>query len=363
MSARGRNVLQGCRVPVTMRGPCGRSYLRSDRPYPLGAVRYLITGGAGFIGSHLAEALLARGDDVVALDNMATGNPRNLEALDGQAAFRLVEGSILDGDVVDALVADCDTVLHLAAAAGVKLVVADPVRALRTNIDGTEIVLEAVRRHGKKVFFSSSSEIYGKQAGTMHEEADRVLGPTTIARWAFSTSKAVDEILALGFAREEVPTIIARFFNTVGPRQNGAYGYVVPTFVAQALLGTDITIYGDGNQTRCFCDVEDTVRAVLGLVDGEGFTGNIYNIGSSDEISINDLAQRVLEETGSSSTIRHIAYENAYGDGYEDMPRRVPDTSKIRDAIGWAPRHELGAIIKRTIDHAIEVGPEKLLGD
>jgi UDP-glucose 4-epimerase len=196
----------------------------------------------------------------------------------------------------------------------------------------------------------------------MHEAADRVLGPTTIARWAFSTSKAVDEILALGFAREGVPTIVARFFNTVGPRQNGAYGYVVPTFVAQALLGKDITIYGDGNQTRCFCDVEDTVRAVLGLIDREGFTGEVYNIGSSDEISINDLAARVLEETGSSSTVRHVPYEKAYGDGYEDMLRRVPDTSKIRQAIGWTPRLELGAIIKRTIDHAIEVGPQKLLG-
>lgn len=331
-------------------------------PYAGPAMRYLITGGAGFIGSHLSEALLERGDDVVALDNLATGAATNVESLDGRAGFRLVMGSVMDESLVGDLVEGCDVVLHLAAAAGVKLVVAEPMHTLRTNIRGTEVVLDAAHTRGKKVLVTSSSEVYGKNTGKMHELADRVIGSPSIARWAFSESKAVDEFLTFAYAREKgLHATVVRFFNTVGPRQNGSYGYVVPSLVAQALLGRDLTVYGDGNQTRCFCDVEDSVRAVIGLLDEPAAVGEVFNVGSEEEISIRALAQKVLEITGSSSKISHIPYEKAYGDGYEDIPRRVPDTTKIRDLLGWAPRHDLDAIIKRQVAFAQEVGPEALL--
>jgi UDP-glucose 4-epimerase len=322
-----------------------------------------VTGGAGFIGSHLCEALIARGDGVVALDNLATGDSRNLVHLEGSEGFRLVLGSILDELLVDELVAEADVVVHLAAAVGVRLIVEQPLRSLRTNIRGTEIVLDAVHRYRKMAFVASTSEVYGKNSGRMHEGADRVLGPSSIARWSYSASKAIDEHLAMAFWRErQIPTIIGRFFNTVGPRQTGAYGMVVPRLVAQALLGRPLTIYGDGNQTRCFCDVEDVVRAVIGLLDSPTAVGHVYNIGSEEEVSIRELAGRILEATGSSSPIEFIPYERVYGDQYEDMLRRVPDTSKIRRAIGWTPVHDLDAIIKRTIDYAHEVGPGFMLG-
>lgn len=326
-------------------------------------MRYLVTGGAGFIGSHLSESLVARGDTVVALDNLATGDSRNLERLEGREGFRLVLGSILDELLVDELVAECDVVVHLAAAVGVKLIVEQPLRSLRTNIRGTEIVLDAVHRYRRTAFIASTSEVYGKNSGTMHESADRVLGPSSIARWSYSASKAIDEHLAMAFWRERhIPTIVARFFNTVGPRQTGAYGMVVPRLVAQALLGQELTIYGDGNQTRCFCDVEDVVQAVIGLLDEPAAIGEIFNVGSEEEVSIRGLADRILEATGSSSKVTLIPYMDVYGDQYEDMLRRSPDTSKIRGAIGWTPRHDLDAIIKRTIEYAHEVGPETLLG-
>ncbi len=325
-------------------------------------MRYLITGGAGFIGSHLSEALIARGDAVVVIDNLATGANRNLANLEGQRNFRVVLGSILDELLVDELVDETDVVVHLAAAVGVKLIVEQPLRSLRTNIRGTEIVLDAVHRYRRTAFIASTSEVYGKNSGQMHEQADRVLGPSTIARWSYSASKAVDEHLAMAFWREkQIPTIVARFFNTVGPRQTGAYGMVLPRLVSQALLGRDLTIYGDGNQTRCFCDVEDAVRAIVGLLDDRAAVGEVFNVGSEEEVSIGEVGERILGATGSSSSLRFIPYDEVYGDQYEDMLRRVPDTSKIRRTIGWRPQHNLDAIIKRTIDYAHEVGPETLL--
>jgi UDP-glucose 4-epimerase len=326
-------------------------------------MRYLVTGGSGFIGSHLCEALINRGDAVVALDNLATSNARNLEGVQGHRNFRLVLGSILDALLIDELAEGCDVIVHLAAAVGVKLIVEQPLRSLRTNIMGTEHVLEAAHRYRKKVLIASTSEVYGKNSGRMHELADRVLGPSTIARWSYSASKAIDEHLAMAYWREKrIPTVVARFFNTVGPRQTGAYGMVVPRLVAQSLLGRDVTIYGDGNQTRCFCDVEDVVRAILGLLEEAAAVGDVFNVGSEEEVSIRDLAQRIIDTTGSSSTIKYISYDDVYGDQYEDMLRRSPDTTKIRTALGWAPQHDLDSIIKRTISYAHEVGPESLLG-
>jgi UDP-glucose 4-epimerase len=328
-------------------------------------VRYLITGGAGFIGSHLCESLLERGDAVVALDNLATSTGSNVEHLVGHRNFRLVLGSILDELLVDELVADCDVVFHLAAAVGVRLIVEQPLRSLRTNIRGTEIVLDATHRYRKKAFIASTSEVYGKNTGKMHELADRVLGPSSIARWSYSASKAIDEHLAMAFWRErQIPTVIGRFFNTVGPRQTGAYGMVVPRLVSQALLGEDLEIHGDGSQTRCFCDVEDVVRALTGLVDSKAAVGEVFNIGSEEEVSIKELAERIIDITGSTSGMRFVPYEEVYGDQYpaEEMMRRSPDTTKIRKTIGWTPQHDLNSIIKRTAHYAQDVGPEFVLG-
>jgi UDP-glucose 4-epimerase len=325
-------------------------------------VRYLITGGAGFIGSYLAESLVARGDSVVALDNMATGNQRNLEHLQGNPDFKLVLGSILDDLLIDEVVEDCDFVVHLGAAVGVRLIVEQPLRSLRTNIRGTEVVLDAVHRYRKKVFVASTSEVYGKTSGKMHELADRVLGPASIARWSYSASKAVDEHLALAYWHErQIPCVIARFFNTVGPRQTGAYGMVIPRLVAQAMLGNELTIFGDGTQTRCFCDVTDVVRAVILLLDSDQAIGEVYNVGSEEEVSIVELAERIKQAARSSSDLRFIPYGEVYGDQYEDMLKRSPDTTKIRNALGWIPEHDLNSIIERTIAYANEVGPEALL--
>jgi UDP-glucose 4-epimerase len=325
-------------------------------------MRWLVTGGAGFIGSHLSEALVARGDAVVALDNLSTGARRNIEDLAANRNFRLELGSVLDEILVDELVRDCDVVVHLAAAVGVRLIVEQPLRSLRTNIRGTETVLDAVHRYRKTALIASTSEVYGKNSGTLHETSDRILGPPSVGRWAYSTSKAVDEILALASWRErQIPTLVVRFFNTVGPRQTGAYGMVIPRFVAQALLGQDLTVYGAGTQTRCFCDVSDVVRAILALLDEPRAVGEVFNVGSEEEVSIRELAERVIGATGSSSGLRAIPYEEVYGDQYEDMLRRVPDTSKIRRLVGWTPEHDLHSIIKRTIDYAQRVGPDALL--
>jgi len=335
---------------------------RDHAPPILYDVRYLITGGAGFIGSHLAEAFVARGDDVIVVDNLSTGAERNIEGLRTNEKFRLVLGSVTDGVLVDELVGACDVVVHLASAVGVKLVVEHPARSLRAIVAGTENVLEAAHRYRTPVFVTSTSEVYGKYSGKMHEGADRVIGPTSVGRWAYSIGKSVDEVLAFASWREHgIPTIVARLFNTVGPRQSGAYGMVVPRFVANALLGRDLEIHGTGEQTRCFCDVSDVVRGVLALIDEPKAAGEAFNVGSEEEVSIAELADRVIAAAGSSSSRRMVPYDQLYGDQFEDIPRRVPDTAKVRGLTGWAPAHDLDSIIKRTIAYATEVGLERLL--
>jgi UDP-glucose 4-epimerase len=325
-------------------------------------MRYLITGGAGFIGGHLSDALVARGDEVVALDDLSTGRMRNINALERVERFTFVEGSILDASIVGPLVRGVDVVVHLAAAIGVKLIVEQPLRSMRTNIAGTEVVLEAAAQHGRRTLLASTSEVYGRTLEVMHEQADRVLGPTTVARWSYSAAKAIDEHMAFAYAHQEaLPVVIVRFFNTVGPRQTGAYAGVLPRLVSQALLGEPISIYGDGSQTRCFCDVEDVVRAVVTLLDSDAALGEAFNVGSTNEVSITELAERILEISGSASQISYRPYAEVYGDNYEDIPRRVPDTSKLRNMTAWSPAHDLNAIIKRMIAHADAVGPAHLL--
>ncbi len=315
---------------------------------------YLVTGGAGFIGSHLTDALLARGDHVVALDNLSTGRLSNLDAAGRHPNFRFVQGSVLDELVVDEATHQCDVVVHLAAAVGVKLIVEEPLKSLTTNIRGSEIVIEAAHRYRRKVMVASTSEIYGKNASdALTETADRVLGSPTVARWAYSTAKAVDEVLCYAYHKErDLPTIVARLFNTVGPRQAGAYGMVVPRFVAPALSGEPITVYGDGTQTRCFGHVTDIVDGLIRLLDHPGAVGDVFNVGSPGEISMLGLAQKVIEMTGSSSTIELIPYEQAYEAGFEDMLRRVPDTTKLRALTGWEPSRSLDDILRDSIAEA-----------
>jgi nucleoside-diphosphate-sugar epimerase len=314
---------------------------------------YLITGGSGFVGSHLADALLARGDRVVVLDNLSTGRLANLTP---HPALRFVQGSVLDELIVDELMHQCDVVVHLAAAVGVKLIVEQPLRSLMTNIRGSEIVIEAAHRYRKKILITSTSEIYGKNSsGPLREDADRVLGSPAVVRWAYSTAKAVDEILANAYHRERgLPTIIVRLFNTVGPRQSPAYGMVIPRLVRQALLGRPLTVFGDGTQTRCFCHVGDVVDALLRLLDRDPAIGQTYNIGSADEVSIMELAKLVIEHTGSTSGIDLIPYAEAYERGFEDMTRRVPDTAKLRALTGWTPRRSLDEILTEIVAEARE---------
>jgi UDP-glucose 4-epimerase len=316
-------------------------------------MRFLLTGGAGFIGSHLVDRLLARGDSVTVLDDLSTGMKENVEAHDGNDRFRAVWDTVLDREIVDELVRDSDCVLHLAAAVGVKYIIENPLHSLRVNVGGTESVLEAADRHEKKVVLFSTSEIYGKsQDVPFREDADRLLGPTTVHRWAYSTAKAVDEILALAYHQEHrLPIVIVRCFNTCGPRQRGRYGMVMPRFVEQALLGKPITVYGDGTQTRCFGSVFDVVEGVEGLIDCEAAVGNIFNVGSNEEVSILQLAERVKALTGSDSEILRIPYDEAYEEGFEDMPRRIPDLSRIRSLVGYEPRRNLDDILKSVIEH------------
>jgi UDP-glucose 4-epimerase len=315
-------------------------------------VRYLITGGAGFIGSHLADRLLARGDHVLALDDLSTGSHRNIEHLSDDPGFRFVQGTILDHPLVSGLVADCDAVVHLAAAVGVRLIVEKPLESLLTNIRGTEIVLDAVAEGGRTILIASTSEIYGKNAsGPLHEDADRILGSPFKARWSYSTAKAVDEILARAYWHDrQVPSIVVRLFNCVGPRQTGEFGMVVPSFVRQALAGQDITVYGDGTQRRCFCHVLDTVGAIVAVLDHPGAVGDVFNIGAPHELSMNELAERIVAASGSTSRIVHIPYDEAYEEGFEDMERRVPDISKIKALTGWEPALGLDRIIEDAIE-------------
>jgi UDP-glucose 4-epimerase len=314
---------------------------------------YLITGGAGFIGSHLADALVARGDSVLALDDFSTGAEANVRHLFDHPRFELREGTILDHDLVSKLTTDVDVIVHLAAAVGVKLIVEHPLDSLLTNIRGTEIVLDAAAELGSKVLITSTSEIYGKNAnGPLREDDDRILGSPFKARWSYSTSKAVDEILARGYWRDRgTPTVVVRLFNTVGPRQTGAYGMVVPRFVHQALLGEPLTVYGDGEQRRSFCHVHDAVAALLQLVDHPGAIGDVFNVGARNEVSINELARLILAATDSSSPVLHIPYDVAYEEGFEDMERRVPDTGKLEALTGWRPTRSLDHVIEDVIEH------------
>ncbi len=289
-------------------------------------MRYLITGGAGFIGSHLAEALLARGDEVFILDDLSTGSVENIRHLKTHERFHYCFDTIMNRQLLSELVDESDVVFHLAAAVGVRLIVESPVRTLETNVEGTQLVLEAASKKKKLVFMASTSEVYGKSDRVpFHEEADLVLGPTTIGRWSYAASKALDEFLALSYWKEKkLPVIVVRLFNTVGPRQTGRYGMVLPNFVRQALEGAPITVFGTGSQSRCFCDVRDTVAAILRLIGTEGAVGEVVNIGTDREISIEGLAHLVKKRTRSHSAVTYIPYEQAYEAGFEDMLRRVP---------------------------------------
>jgi UDP-glucose 4-epimerase len=316
----------------------------------------LITGGAGFIGSHLADALLARGERVIALDNLSTGRLKNLGQARVSPHFQFIHGSVLDFQAVDEAVAQADVVVHLAAAVGVKLIVDQPLKSLITNIRGSEIVLESVHRHRRKALIASTSEIYGKNPMVpLTETSDRVLGSPGVARWAYSVAKSVDEILAFAYHKERgLPTVVVRLFNTVGPRQSPAYGMVIPRLVRQALAGEPLTVYGDGTQTRCFCHVDDVVDALLRLLDHPAAEGDVFNIGSTEEISILDLAKRVKARTRSASDIDLVVYDKAYESGFEDMARRVPDIGKVMALTGWAPTRDLNEILDEMIADAAQ---------
>ena len=316
----------------------------------------LITGGAGFIGSHLAERLIGAGYRVTVIDNLSTGQIRNLDALDGHPQFRAAIEDIRDIHVMDRLVSECDVILHLAAAVGVQRIISEPIETIETNIGGTEVVLKAARRYRKKVLIASTSEVYGKGIRIpFAEDDDSVLGPTIRNRWSYAASKMVDEFLALAYHREVgLPVVIFRLFNTVGPRQSGQYGMVVPRFVRWALAGEPILVYGDGEQQRCFGNVFDVVAAIHGLAEHANAVGQVYNIGSGEELSILQLAERVRTRTGSTSDIRLVPYEEAYEIGFEDFRRRVPSTDKIRAAIGWSPTTPLDTTIDQIIAYQQE---------
>jgi UDP-glucose 4-epimerase len=309
-------------------------------------VKYLITGGAGFIGSHLAERLISRGDQVVIFDNLSTGSANNLSGIKDRIVFE--QGNILDNVVIDRLVAGSDFVIHLAAALGVLNIVNNPLVSLKTNLQGSEVVLEACDKYSKPVLIASTSEIYGKNNKVpLNEEDDRIIGHPLKSRWSYSEAKAVDESLAYFYYLENsLPIRIVRFFNTVGPRQVGNYGMVVPRFVSAALKNQPLQVYGNGDQIRCFCHVDDAVRALLLVMDSDKAVGNVFNIGNNQQISILELAKKIIEITGSRSEIVKIPYSEAYPEGFEDMQRRVPDISKIKNALGWTPQIGLDQIVK-----------------
>jgi UDP-glucose 4-epimerase len=317
-------------------------------------MHYLITGGAGFIGSHLADALVRRGDQVTVIDDLSTGSIRNIAQLRKYERFRYVISSMLDAPLLAELVDDSDAIFHLAAAVGVKLIVESPVRTIETNVRCTELLLDIAGKKKKKVLLTSTSEVYGKSTAIpFHEDGDLVLGAPTRGRWSYACSKAIDEFLAIAHWREKrLPTVVARLFNTVGPRQTGQYGMVIPRFVKQALEGRPITVYGDGSQSRCFTHVHDTVRALLGLMDTDTTVGEVYNVGSRDEITILELANRVRSLADSESEITFLPFSVAYEDNFEDMPRRVPSTEKIEQAIGWAPTLDLDFILEAVIEYS-----------
>jgi UDP-glucose 4-epimerase len=313
--------------------------------------RALITGGAGFIGSHLADRLLADGTEVVLLDDLSTGRLDNVAHLTDHPGAELVVGSVLDERLVDEVVGRCDVVYHLAAAVGVELIVEQPLECLRTNIAGAEIVLEAAHRHARPTLVTSSSEIYGKNTSDrLSEGDDRILGSPVKTRWAYSEAKAIEEVLAYTYHRAKgLTTVVVRLFNTVGPRQTGTYGMVVPRFVRQALRGEPITVFGDGAQSRCFCHVADVVDALPRLLEHPDAPGQATNLGSTEEVTIGALARRIVALTGSSSEVRHVPYDEAYEEGFEDMSRRVPDLARAAGLIGFAPTYDLDAIIESVV--------------
>ena len=315
-------------------------------------MRVLITGGAGFIGSHLSEALLDRGDEVFVLDNLSTGSIGNILHLKEKPKFHYHIDTVENEPLLAELIDRCDVVVHFAAAVGVKLIVEQPVHTIETNVHGTEVVLKLANKKKKLVLIASTSEVYGKSATVpFNEDADLVLGPTTKHRWAYACSKMIDEFLALAYWKErKLPVIVVRFFNTVGPRQTGQYGMVIPNFVRQALAGHPITVFGDGTQSRSFTYVGDVVGAVVALINEPRAVGHVFNIGNANEITINDLAEKVKALTGSQSKIVRIPYDQAYESGFEDMPRRVPDISKIGALIGYKPTVELDEILGKVIE-------------
>lgn len=332
----------------------------------------LVTGGSGFIGSHLSEALLDAGYRVTTIDNLSTGRQGNISHLIDRPGFQFVIDSITNEVVMDRLVSECDVIFHMAAAVGVQLIVSDPVRVIETNVLGTHAVLKAANRYRRKVLIASTSEIYGKNTQVpFSEEDDRLLGPTTKSRWSYSTSKAVDEFLGLAYHQQmELPVVIFRLFNTVGPKQSGQYGMVVPRFAQQALRGERLTVYGDGQQTRCFCDVRDTIRAIIGLSECPEAVGQVFNIGATNEISILDLARQMIQTVaqvqGNSAvsqsdaeTVTFVPYQEAYQTDFEDMLRRVPNTDKIRRFIDWQPKLSLDQTLRDIVAEVMEADSPK----
>lgn len=326
-------------------------------------MRVLITGGAGFIGSHLADAYLHRGDEVFVIDDLSTGTFENIQHLKTNPRFRYTIDSVHNQPVTAELVDQCDVVFHLAAAVGVKLIVESPVRTIETNVRGTEVLLAIANKKKKKVLVASTSEVYGLSTEVpFREDGNLVMGATTKGRWSYACSKAIDEFLALAYWRErKLPTIIVRLFNTVGPRQTGQYGMVIPTFVKQALAGRPITVYGDGEQRRCFGYVGDVVGALIKLMDRPEAVGQVFNIGSNEEITIIELARRVKELTKSDSEVVFVPYDEAYEEGFEDMPRRIPDITKIKELVGFHPQMTLDGILQTVIEY--QSGRPSLSGD
>jgi UDP-glucose 4-epimerase len=316
-------------------------------------MRALITGGAGFVGSHLCDTLLEAGHTVQVLDDLSTGAIANIAHLKGRPGFAYAIDSVTNEPLLAELIDGCDVVFHLAAAVGVRKIVEEPVRTLETNVHGTEVVLKHANKKKKLVLITSTSEVYGKSTDVpFREEADLVLGPTPKHRWAYACSKAIDEFLALAYWKErKLPVVIVRLFNTVGPRQTGQYGMVIPTFVRQALAGQPVTVHGDGTQTRSFASVTDVVRAIAALVADGRAVGEVFNVGNDEEVTIADLAARVVALTGSASPIVTVPYAQAYETGFEDMPRRVPDTTKIRNLIGWKPHANLDHILQSVVEY------------